>query len=41
MRTLADLVLPGSTVALRCDFNVPLDPQGEITDDLRIAGALP
>ena len=41
VRTLADLVLPGSTVALRCDFNVPLDPQGEITDDLRIAGALP
>lgn len=28
-------------MALRCDFNVPLDGQGEITDDLRIQSAIP
>jgi phosphoglycerate kinase len=39
--TLHDLDLPDSTVALRCDFNVPLNEEGEITDDLRIAAALP
>ena len=41
MGTLHDLDLPDSTVALRCDFNVPLNEEGEITDDLRIAAALP
>jgi len=41
VRTLRDLVLPGSTVALRCDFNVPLNAEGHITDDLRIVAALP
>lgn len=41
MRTLQDLVLEDSTIALRCDFNVPLNAQGEITDDLRITAALP
>lgn len=41
MRTLQDLVLKESTIALRCDFNVPLNAQGVITDDLRIAAALP
>ncbi len=41
MRTLQDLVLKDSTIALRCDFNVPLNAQGEITDDLRITAALP
>jgi phosphoglycerate kinase len=39
--TLHDLDLPDSTVALRCDFNVPLNEEGEITDDLRIVAALP
>jgi phosphoglycerate kinase len=39
--TLHELDLPDSTVALRCDFNVPLNEEGEITDDLRIAAALP
>jgi len=33
--------LGNSTVALRCDFNVPLDSRGVITDDLRIRAALP
>jgi phosphoglycerate kinase len=41
VRTLQDLELKDSTIALRCDFNVPLNEQGEITDDLRITAALP
>ena len=41
MRSLSDLPLGNSTVALRCDFNVPLDSRGVITDDLRIRAALP
>ncbi len=41
MRSLSDLALDNSTVALRCDFNVPLDSRGVITDDLRIRAALP
>jgi len=40
VRTLRDLVLPGSTIALRCDLNVPLNAEGHITDDLRIVAAL-
>jgi phosphoglycerate kinase len=38
---MQDLVLKDSTIALRCDFNVPLNAQGEITDELRITAALP
>lgn len=41
MRTLSDLALKNSTIALRCDFNVPFNSHGEITDDLRIVAALP
>ena len=41
MRKLHDLALKDSTIALRCDFNVPLNAEGEITDDLRITAALP
>jgi len=32
---------PGSRVFLRCDFNVPLDEFGNITDDRRIRMAVP
>ena len=32
---------PGCSVFLRCDFNVPLDEFGNITDDRRIRMALP
>ena len=41
MKSLIDLPVEGSTVALRCDFNVPLDANGRITDDLRIQAAIP
>jgi len=42
MRTLSDLPeLKGKTVILRCDFNVPLDDDLNITDDGRIRAALP
>ncbi len=41
MRSLRDLVLRDATIALRCDFNVPLNAEGEITDDLRIAATIP
>jgi len=42
LNSLKDLQLnPGSKVFLRCDFNVPLDEFGNITDDRRIRMALP
>ncbi|WP_201352451.1 phosphoglycerate kinase [Hydrogenimonas urashimensis] len=38
--TIKDLELAGKKVFIRCDFNVPLDEYGNITDDRRIRAAL-
>ena len=38
--TIKDLDLAGQKVFIRCDFNVPLDEFGNITDDRRIRAAL-
>ena len=38
--TIKDLELAGKKVFIRCDFNVPLDEFGNITDDRRIRAAL-
>ncbi len=40
-KSVADIDVSNKKVFLRCDFNVPLDENGEITDDVRIRGALP
>ena len=37
---LDDLALAGKRVLVRCDFNVPQDEQGRITDDTRIRASL-
>jgi phosphoglycerate kinase len=41
LTTIKDLDITGKTVFIRCDFNVPKDEDGNITDDRRIRGALP
>ncbi|BCD60793.1 phosphoglycerate kinase [Nitratiruptor sp. YY08-14] len=42
IKSIKDLDLkPGNSVFIRCDFNVPLDEYGNITDDRRIREALP
>ncbi|MDR1953537.1 MAG: phosphoglycerate kinase [Clostridiales Family XIII bacterium] len=40
-KTLRDIDVNGKKVIVRCDFNVPLDEAGHITDDTRIVGAMP
>ena len=39
--TVEDIDVKGTKVLVRCDFNVPLDENGNITDDTRIVGAMP
>jgi phosphoglycerate kinase len=41
IRTLDDLELKGKRVFVRVDYNVPLDKQRQVTDDLRIRATLP
>ncbi len=41
MQNIKDLDIKGKTLLIRVDFNVPLDEQGNITEDTRIRGVLP
>ena len=41
MKTITDLALSGKRVLVRVDFNVPMDENFSITDDIRIQTALP
>ena len=40
-KTIRDINLRGRKVLVRCDFNVPLNEEMQITDDTRIVGAIP
>jgi len=40
-KTIEDINVKGKKVLVRCDFNVPLNDNLEITDESRIEGALP
>ena len=41
MRIVSDIDITGKTIFMRTDFNVPIDENGNITDDLRIMATLP
>ncbi|MGN1059729.1 MAG: phosphoglycerate kinase, partial [Clostridia bacterium] len=41
LKTVEDIDVKGKKVLVRCDFNVPMDDNGNITNDNRIVGALP
>lgn len=41
MRSVRDFDTTDKRVLVRCDFNVPLSPEGEILDDFRIKQTLP
>lgn len=40
-KSVEDIELKGKRVLVRCDFNVPMDENRQITDDIRITSALP
>ncbi len=40
-KNLEDFQVKGKRVIVRCDFNIPLDESGEISEDYRIKKALP
>ena len=40
-KSVEDIAVKGKKVLVRCDFNVPLDENRNITDETRIMGALP
>ncbi|MFA9424246.1 MAG: phosphoglycerate kinase [Sedimentibacter sp.] len=40
-KTLKDIDIKNKKVLVRCDFNVPLDKDGNIIDDVRITSSLP
>jgi phosphoglycerate kinase len=41
MKNIRDIDIKGKKLLIRVDFNVPLDEQQNITDDIRIRGVLP
>ncbi|HHU18571.1 MAG: phosphoglycerate kinase [Anaerovoracaceae bacterium] len=40
-KTVTDVELKNKRVIVRCDFNVPQDENGNITDDIRITSSIP
>lgn len=41
MKSIRDFNIKGKRILVRCDFNIPLDNNGNILDDFRIKAALP